>query len=220
MRGEILSYDDNTGSGLISGEDGVRYTFERSALSQPRALRPGMRVEFVPLDRAATEIVVIAGEQPATARGVDWAKVFFSFNGRTRRSHFWIAWLVLVGVGILLGWIPVLGLLIFLATVWGHLANSAKRLHDMGLTGWIVAAPFGIWAFCLIVGMSLMGAGFLAAGSGPYDQGDDLAMLLTAGPAVLLFAFASLVNLAFLLWIGLTDSQPGENRFGPSPKGQ
>ena len=33
-------------------------------------------------------------------------------------------------------------------------------------------------------------------------------------------ACSCLVNLAFLLWIGLTDSQPGDNRFGPNPKGQ
>ena len=28
-----------------------------------------------------------------------------------------------------------------------------------------------------------------------------------------------LVGLGFLLWIGLTDSQRGDNRFGPNPKG-
>jgi uncharacterized membrane protein YhaH (DUF805 family) len=29
----------------------------------------------------------------------------------------------------------------------------------------------------------------------------------------------ALINLGFLLWIGLTDSQAGSNRFGPNPKG-
>ena len=28
------------------------------------------------------------------------------------------------------------------------------------------------------------------------------------------------VGLAFLLWIGIADSQKGENRFGPNPKGE
>ena len=35
-----------------------------------------------------------------------------------------------------------------------------------------------------------------------------------------LLALSFLVGVAFLLWIGLTDSQPGENRFGPNPKGE
>ena len=33
------------------------------------------------------------------------------------------------------------------------------------------------------------------------------------------FAVAALIGFVFLLWIGLTDSQPGANRFGPNPKG-
>jgi len=29
-----------------------------------------------------------------------------------------------------------------------------------------------------------------------------------------------LTGFVFLLWIGLVDSQKGENRFGPNPKGE
>ena len=57
MRGEILTYDDTIGSGLISGDDGVRYTFARSSLAQLRPLRPGLRVDFVPADGTATAAV-------------------------------------------------------------------------------------------------------------------------------------------------------------------
>ena len=53
-----------------------------------------------------------------------------------------------------------------------------------------------------------------------YDEAAGFAMMAAMGPALLLFAVAALVGLAFLLWIGLTDSQPGENRFGPNPTGQ
>ena len=73
MRGEILTYDDTIGSGLISGDDGVRYTFARSALAQLRPLRPGMRVDFVPVDGTATEIMVVTGGSAAglSVDGVD-----------------------------------------------------------------------------------------------------------------------------------------------------
>jgi len=39
------------------------------------------------------------------------------------------------------------------------------------------------------------------------------------GPALGLFGLLALVNLGFLLWIGLSEGKAGENRFGPNPKG-
>ena len=223
MRGEILSYDDNTGSGLISGEDGVRYTFARSSLAQLRPLRPGLRVDFVPADGTATEIMVIAGGPAAgvSGDGIDWKHLFLSFEGRTRRSHFWIAWLILLGVGVVTGWIPLVGMVISLVLIWPNLAIAVKRLHDMGRPGWLVLAPVGIAIVCMLAGFVVLGAGALAAGTvDAYDEAAGFAMMAAMGPALLLFAVAALVGLAFLLWIGLTDSQPGENRFGPNPKGQ
>ncbi len=46
MRGEIFRYDDNTGEGLISGDDGFRYTFTRADLKQLVPIQIGMRVDF------------------------------------------------------------------------------------------------------------------------------------------------------------------------------
>ena len=72
----------------------------------------------------------------------DWKKLLFSFEGRTRRSHFWIGWLICLGAGVVAGWIPILGGFISLALIWPNLAISVKRLHDMGKSGWLVAIPF------------------------------------------------------------------------------
>jgi uncharacterized membrane protein YhaH (DUF805 family) len=33
----------------------------------------------------------------------DWQKLLFSFEGRIRRSHFWIGWLICLGVGVVAG---------------------------------------------------------------------------------------------------------------------
>jgi len=72
----------------------------------------------------------------------DWQKLLFSFEGRTRRSHFWIGWLICLGVGVVAGWIPLIGFFISIALIWPNLAITVKRLHDMGMSGWIAAVPF------------------------------------------------------------------------------
>ena len=50
------------------------------------------------------------------------------------------------------------------------------------------------------------------------DREDPVAILALIGPAIGLFILILVINLGFLLWIGVTDSQPGDNRFGPNPK--
>ncbi len=59
MRGTVLQYDDHAGSGFISGDDGVRYTFKRSDLQQLRPIVAGTKVDFVPSNGTAAEIYVI-----------------------------------------------------------------------------------------------------------------------------------------------------------------
>ena len=62
MRGKVLSYDDYTGSGLISGDDGVRYTFTRGALmGGAREAFPGAQVDFEIGDGVATNIYITSG---------------------------------------------------------------------------------------------------------------------------------------------------------------
>ena len=62
MRGKVLSYDDYTGSGLISGDDGVRYTFTRGGLmGGAREAFPGAQVDFEIGDGVATNIYITAG---------------------------------------------------------------------------------------------------------------------------------------------------------------
>ena len=62
MRGKVLSYDDYTGSGLISGDDGARYTFTRGSLmGGAREAFPGAQVDFEIADGVATNIYVTSG---------------------------------------------------------------------------------------------------------------------------------------------------------------
>ena len=157
-------------------------------------------------------------ESQTQVSSFDWKHLFFSFEGRARRSHFWIAWLVCLGLGVVFGWIPLLGFILSIALIWPNLAITVKRLHDMGHTGWFAAIPYAVGFIGTIVAFSMIGASaFLNAAA--LEKEDPAAIFALVGPAMGLFGLMFLVGLGFLLWIGLTDSQRGENRFGPNPKG-
>jgi uncharacterized membrane protein YhaH (DUF805 family) len=154
------------------------------------------------------------------AYGFNLLHVLFSFQGRLRRQHFWIGWLICLGVGAALSWIPLLGWMLSIALIWPNLAIAVKRLHDMGQSGWLIAIP-------LVAGMVGLGgmivtffsAGLLAAdGSGPFETQDPAAIASVFGPALGFVALSFLIQLGFLLWIGCSDSQRAENRFGPDSK--
>ena len=151
-------------------------------------------------------------------QGFDWKHLLFSFEGRTRRSHFWIGWLICLGLGVVFGSIPLLGLVLSVALIWPNLAITVKRLHDMGHTGWLAAIPYVVGILGTFVAMMMMGASAFMNASA-LEREDPAAILALIGPAMGVFGIMLLVGLGFLLWIGLSDSQRGDNRFGPNPKG-
>ena len=233
MRGEVLSYDTTAGAGLISGDDGVRYSFVSSALQSPAVPAPGVRVDFVPEGEQATQILILAGaastvgvaggyasggpDIPSTIAGFDWKQLLFSFNGRIRRSHFWIAWLIVLGVNVVISWIPIINLLGFLL-IWPFTAIAVKRLHDMGRPAWFVAIPWIASILLTTIGFMMIGMSVFAAGGGHYDAAPG-AFFALMGPGLGAFLLSGVLWLGFLLWIGLVEGQPGDNAYGPSPKG-
>ena len=227
MRGQILSFDDASGAGLISGDDGIRYTFAREAVSPPAAITSGLRVDFVPIAGEATNIMLLAaapipGAPSATpgvpTDGYDFARAMFSFEGRMRRSHFWISWAILFVSGWILNFIPVLNLLGILM-LWPHFAIGAKRLHDMGHTGWLIAAPYVVGLVGFIAIFATVGASLLA-NYAAIENEDPAAILAMIGPSIGIVGIVCLIQIGFLIWIGVVDSQRGDNRFGPNPKGE
>lgn len=118
MRGEILSVDGLSGDGLISGDDGVRYPFPASAVR--RAVQPGDKVDFVPVDGAATDVIPIPSGAAATPAGAPamqysrprdtmgpWGyfiravtRKYAEGNGRATRGEYWsfvlFYWLFLI----------------------------------------------------------------------------------------------------------------------------
>jgi uncharacterized membrane protein YhaH (DUF805 family) len=157
-------------------------------------------------------------ESSNQVQSFDWQKLLFSFEGRTRRSHFWIGWLICLGAGVVAGWIPLIGFVISIALIWPNLAITVKRLHDLGMSGWVAAVPFvaNIVGFIMIF-VSVGASVFMNATA--LENEDPAAILALIGPAVGILGLLFLVNFGFLLWVGLVDGKPGSNKYGSNPKG-
>ncbi len=216
MRGEVLSYDAGAGAGLISGDDGARYSFNSLAL-RDGAVRPGQKVDFVPVGGEATEIMVLGGATlglPTQVGGFDWQRALLSFQGRLRRSHFWIGWLIILAANVLTSWIPFVGLLL----LWPTFAIGVKRLHDMGLTGWLVILP---WVLNIVGTIAMVASIGMQAimNSAALEAEDPAAIIALLAPIFGWLGLLLLANLGFLLWIGLVEGTRGPNRYGEDPKG-
>ena len=62
MRGKVLSYDDSTAQGLISGDDGMRYAFTRGDLQDGlRVISAGTNVDFNVVEDRATSVYALRG---------------------------------------------------------------------------------------------------------------------------------------------------------------
>ena len=158
---------------------------------------------------------------PQVAENVPYRFQFslFALKGRLIRQHFWISYLILIATGCVIGLIPVLNLVGGIAILWGKLAINTKRLHDMGHSGWFAAIPLVTGALAtlsILIAATIIFYAFLV--------GFDIEAINpdTAGVAIGLLILSSLglklVNLAFLLWLGLTNTQPTANKYGPNPK--
>lgn len=134
---------------------------------------------------------------------------YFTFSGRARRAEYW--WFIafqFIAVAILVlfqpprdasqdggGLVPLFLLLTFMPNLTLHV----RRLHDVGESGWWLVLPMMPLGALISIGQT----------AGP-----------ASGPVMLLFLFLSLVSLVcsilILIWT-LSKSEPGTNRFGPSP---
>ena len=96
---------------------------------------------------------------------------YAEFNGRASRSEFWWFALATFLVGLVLSilHLDIIALLVNLALIVPSLAVGARRLHDIGKSGWfqlIWLVPFIGWAF-LIYWLVQPSVGANAYGDGP-----------------------------------------------------
>lgn len=241
MKGDVLHYDDNVGTGQISGADGIRYSFTRADLKQLVPIGRGTKVDFDFEGKVAKDIYIDgpgsvphAPASPAPAYATPaapaatgpepnlglWAYFiraytsrYAQFNGRARRKEYWSVALfagifslicyAMIFAGILgrpldgtdlesiieammrspISTIGVAILLLFaLVSILPVASLLFRRVHDLGLTGWIAA---------LILLCSVLGY-FVSI------------LSIVAGIGYLVVAFM--------------PGKAGDNKYGPSPK--
>ena len=166
---------------------------------------------------------------------------YADFSGRATRAEFWW-WLLttfLVGLAVtavdttinsLLSAVSEyafspLSAIFALVVLLPHLAVTARRLHDVGKSGWWQLAWIlifgGAWTIFLVVVAVSLGNYIIGEG---YNVGpDEFRRTLTFdrfGPAIFGFLFAMAVTEATLIWYlaWMTRQGEGPNRHGPDPR--
>lgn len=169
MKGKILDFSIQTNTGLISGEDGKRYSFSGSEWKEATSPVRGQAVDF-DLDAQGQAVGVYVALSSATPAGnpfrtapgqgkpfeskteseyqpIDWLikclKNYANFAGRARRKEFWffrLAYLACVMMATGIGMVLDIGDLLVVPVILGlfipDLAVTARRLHDIGKSGW------------------------------------------------------------------------------------
>ena len=174
---------------------------------------------------------------------------YADFSGRATRAEFWwwklavyIASFILAIIdGSILsfsqgGAYSPLQMIFGLAILLPSLAVTARRLHDIGKTGWwqlvwiaiavIAWIPFIIGLIVLLVRIFgvLEGGWFSYAqmGEGNFSGGPSFGVFLDVSvPLIIGLVISLLVTLAIVIWAILwlaRQGQTGPNRFGPDPR--
>lgn len=213
MRGKVLTVASATGPGIISGDDGVRYQFDLRAL-RSAAPYPGQEVDFEAAGGAAQSVYAIAGSGGAhppafTLPERDWVQFYLSPSGRITRRDYWLfGFLVIFAVNLLLGWIPIIGQLITLVTIWPSIAVAFKRLHDRSMPGWWIFVP----SIPTIIGALILGLGI---GMMANESGGGSVAMTAIGGVLLLIGFVA--SLWIIFGVLARRGVPGPNQYGPDP---
>ncbi|WP_395944580.1 DUF805 domain-containing protein [Brevundimonas sp.] len=204
MRGEILSYDPQTGSGLVSGDDLQRYGFT----STDPALAAGRRVDFVVEDGQAHSLILLRDPTPPAptvyppqpdlglwgyfVRCVTTA--YIDGNGRARRKEYW-SFALFQFLVLLLAAMPVLGLVV-------AEAETGRDMQAWGVA-WICIVAL-IYLALIIPGIAVTLRRFHDVGLSGW---------------LILIGLVPYIGGLFLFVVSLLPSQPIVNLHGAPPKG-
>ncbi|MFT4090841.1 MAG: DUF805 domain-containing protein [Asticcacaulis sp.] len=163
-------------------------------------------------------------------------KKYADFNGRARRSEYWLFFALQVAISVVLnlfqaaggataGIAAAFGLIISIGLIIPSLAVGVRRFHDTGRTGWWILFYPVVYVVSLIV--------FFIAHPNLAEQMADLdPTALESGDPAALMAFFNTLGTPLLMWVVLPtwaaslvtfifhiqDGQPQVNKFGDDPK--
>lgn len=184
---------------------------------------------------------------------------YVDFQGRSRRSEYWLwalfLFLVYMALSILqyvmifsmaassvangqngdgaaasgvgaMGLIMLLKFVFWLAVLLPSMAVAVRRMHDINRSGWWIVFPYIVLLVAMIVVFSLNGESFInnmknmEGMSNNKDPRAAVAFIMSIiRPMmwiILPFFLAKVVTFVFRV----TEGTPGNNRFGPDPKGR
>ena len=185
MLGRVLDYSDNTGEGIITGEDGVRYTFAaaewKDSNSEPAR---GKRVDFVGESDLAYAIYPAAGAGATSGGSTDLAEFFRRLTapgtgavGETvEPTRRFLAFLVEIGIGLMVNFVVSLIILIPLgASVF---AIGYGAVLAWLFLGCIITMAVMFTYYWLMYTRKGAGAGHLLIGARPVDAatGDSMSL--------------------------------------------
>ena len=148
---------------------------------------------------------------------------YVTFSGRARRAEYWWFYLFTILVGLATSIIDaaldtafnneigIVGTVTSLGLLLPTMAVTARRLHDTGRTGWWMLLPVvPLFATITVAAATAFATLFSTDAAGGLAVGMSVLLL-----ACVLATIAAGVTLLVFLCL---DSNPGPNRFGPSPK--
>ena len=164
---------------------------------------------------------------------------YFDFNGRSRRSEYWLWTLFQIVVGMAFGALQgalepgnpfgavfAARVVYFIALFIPNLAVGVRRFHDINRTGWWIVFPLVVTIIAFIVYISSHGMGFITdienfskLGPHPAPAEAMAAMTTLMGPFLWIYLPALLASLVTLIFTVL-DGTAGPKRFGDDPKGR
>jgi uncharacterized membrane protein YhaH (DUF805 family) len=236
MKGEVLHYDDEQGTGQISGVDGIRYSFTRGDLKQLKPISKGSKVDFDFDGKQAKDIYLDETSQPAMAAAQPgmagqpamapyngaiepdiglwgyfvraYTAKFAKFSGRARRKEYW--GVVLFDVIIYVVLYGIIGAGFAQVGDYSALSNPTALVQAMGSSPLILIGGglLIIWGLISI----LPGLGLMARRL--HDIGQSGWWLL-AIVIVGVIPYLGFISAIAVLVIALIKGQPGENKFGP-----
>lgn len=140
--------------------------------------------------------------------------MFAYLSGRSGRAEFWIGIAMLFVVGIGLALANISGASAVTTFLWVIL--WARRLHDLGKSGWTILIPVGLMLLVSVAAFAFGGDELVEVMR--YAQTSSGEISEHGARLFLAFACAILViQGGFTIWLGSRAGEPGSNRFGPPP---
>jgi uncharacterized membrane protein YhaH (DUF805 family) len=219
MKGNVIGFDPETNTGVISGDDGQRYDFVTNDLLVLEKSGRGDLVEFMPDGGHATKIFVV---EPAWVPP-SFARFYFSPSGRISRSQYWLRSVLPLLVGVVTlrlaafahgetraepGVFLLLLNLFYLASLWPGTATLVKRIHDRNKSGWLVL----IFYIPFVLGLIVAAVALANIAEHNIHIGNQWANF-----GAVLFAVVGAVGIWFFIDFGCLRGTIGVNRYGPDP---